>query len=127
MHNIRNHEMYECMNAIHTINESDSWTNAFVEIGFVCKGNVCICKYGKQINYSGEYYACIHGHYNESVKKKKERMENRHKQWRKQAEEIGQNASILAGGDGSRKQRNGETIAAYGWGVYGIGEHSVEY
>ena len=37
------------------------------------------------------------------------------------------NASILAGGDGSRKSRNGETIAAYGWGVYGIGEHSVEY
>jgi hypothetical protein len=24
-------------------------------------------------------------------------------------------------------RRNGETIAAYGWGVYGIGEHSVEY
>ena len=64
---------------------------------------------------------------NESVKKTKERMGTRHKQWRKQAEEIGQNASILAGGDGSRKQRNGETIAAYGWGVYGIGEHSVEY
>jgi hypothetical protein len=64
---------------------------------------------------------------NESVKKTKERMGTRHKQWRKQAEEIGQNASILAGGDGSRKQRNGETIAAYGWGVYGIGEHSIEY
>jgi hypothetical protein len=54
-------------------------------------------------------------------------MEIRNTQWRKQAKKIGQNASILAGGDGSRKVRNGETIAAYGWGVYGIGEHSVEY
>ena len=63
----------------------------------------------------------------ETDKQKKERMENRNKQWRKQAEEIGQDASILAGGDGSRKQRKGEIIAAYGWGVYGIGKHSVEY
>jgi hypothetical protein len=36
-------------------------------------------------------------------------MEIRNTQWRKQAKEIGQNASILAGGDGSRKARNGET------------------
>jgi len=43
------------------------------------------------------------------------------------ANAIEKNASILPGGDGSRKSRNCETIAAYGWGVYGIREHSVEY
>ena len=63
----------------------------------------------------------------DTVKMRKEKMEIRNTQWRKQAKKIGQNASILAGGDGSRKVRNGETIAPYGWGVYGIGEHSVEY
>ena len=57
------------------------------------------------------------------IKKLKERTE----QWREQAKVSGKNASILAGGDGSRISRNGETTAAYGWGVYGIGEHSVEY
>jgi hypothetical protein len=45
-------------------------------------------------------------------------MEKRNK---RSDNEIGGNASILAGGDGSRKSRNGETIAAYRWGVYGIG------
>ena len=29
--------------------------------------------------------------------------------------------------NGSRISRDGETVAAYGWGVYGIGEHSVDY
>ena len=55
------------------------------------------------------------------------RMNERNEKWREKARLIGKNASILAGGDGSRISRNGETVAAYGWGVYGIGEHSVDY
>ena len=55
------------------------------------------------------------------------RMNERTEKWREKARLIGKNASILAGGDGSRISRNGETVAAYGWGVYGIGEHSVDY
>ena len=43
------------------------------------------------------------------------------------ANAIEKNASILPGGDGSRKSRNCKTIAAYGWGVYGIRGHLVEY
>jgi hypothetical protein len=43
------------------------------------------------------------------------------------AKEFGTDAGILAGGDGSRKVWNRGTIAAQGWGVYGIGEHFVEY
>ena len=57
------------------------------------------------------------------IKNVKERTEK----WREKARVIGENASILAGGDGSRISRNAETVAAYGWGVYGIGKHSVEY
>jgi hypothetical protein len=57
------------------------------------------------------------------------KMKERNRWWRERANAIGKNASILAGGDGSRKSRNGETIAANGWGalIYDIGEHSVEY
>ena len=84
--------------------------------------HLSICGEGNDVPVTNETRTRI-----ETVKQKKERMEKRNKQWKEQAEEIGQNASILAGGDGSRKERNGETIAAYGWGVYGIGEHSVEY
>ena len=54
-------------------------------------------------------------------------MNERNEKWREKARLIGKNASILAGGDGSRISRNGETVAAYGWGVYGIGEHSADY
>ena len=63
----------------------------------------------------------------ETTKMRKKKLEERTEQWREKARAIGKNASILAGGDGSRISRNGETTAAYGWGVYGIGEHSVEY
>ena len=36
-------------------------------------------------------------------------------------------AGILAGGDGSAKKKKGVINGAYGWGVYGIGETTVEY
>ena len=36
-------------------------------------------------------------------------MEIRNTQWRKHSKETEQNARILAGGDGSRKVRSGET------------------
>ena len=54
------------------------------------------------------------------------KMEERNRWWRERANAIGKNASLLAG---SRKSRNGETIAANGYGalIYDIGEHSVEY
>jgi hypothetical protein len=63
----------------------------------------------------------------ETNKMRIKRMNERNEKWRAKARIIGENASILAGGDGSRISRDGGTVAAYGWGVYGIGEHSVEY
>jgi hypothetical protein len=64
----------------------------------------------------------------ETNKMRIKRMNERNEKWRAKAPIIGENASnILAGGDGSRISRDGETVAAYGWGVYGTGEHSVDY
>ncbi len=47
--------------------------------------------------------------------------------WRQKAAAMGGSAGILAGGDGSAKKKKGVINGAYGWGVYGIGETTVEY
>jgi hypothetical protein len=77
----------------------------------------------------------------ETVKMKKERMENRTKQWREQAEEIGQgqNASILAGGDGEtqllrpallagKRETEKQLLRADGGSMESVNSgHSVKY
>ena len=52
-------------------------------------------------------------------------MNERNEKWREKARLIGKNASILAGGDGSRISRNGETVAAYGWGHLWFGKSVI--
>ena len=47
-------------------------------------------------------------------------------EWRATAQQF-QNPAVLTGGDGSRKYFGDEPEAAFGFGVYGIGENSVEH
>jgi len=54
-------------------------------------------------------------------------MDSQIEQWRQKAASMGGSAGILAGGDGSAKKKKGVINGAYGWGVYGIGETTVEY
>jgi hypothetical protein len=54
-------------------------------------------------------------------------MESQMENWRQQAAEISDSEGILAGGDGSARKKKGVINGAYGWGVYGIGETTVEY
>jgi hypothetical protein len=53
-------------------------------------------------------------------------MESQIENWRCKATEISASAGILAGGDGSARKKKGVINGAYGWGVYGIGEPTVE-
>ena len=54
-------------------------------------------------------------------------MDSQIELWRQKAASMGGSAGILAGGDGSAKKKKGVINGAYGWGVYGIGETTVEY
>jgi hypothetical protein len=54
-------------------------------------------------------------------------MDSQIEQWRQKAASMGGSAGILSGGDGSAKKKKGVINGAYGWGVYGLGETTVEY
>jgi hypothetical protein len=54
-------------------------------------------------------------------------MDSQMELWREKAASMGGSAGILAGGDGSARKKKGVINGAYGWGVYGIGETTVEY
>jgi hypothetical protein len=55
-------------------------------------------------------------------------MESQMEAWRTtQAKDISATTGILAGGDGSARKKRGIINGAYGWGVYGTGETTVEY
>jgi hypothetical protein len=53
-------------------------------------------------------------------------MDSQMELWREKAASMGVSAGILAGGDGSAKKKKGVISGAYGWGVYGIGETTVD-